>query len=451
MLGVWRDENAVMTEDVSLFDEVQPAPTGTVTFLFTDIEGSTRLLQHLGRRYGELQAAHQRAIRAACRAWGGYEVDTQGDSFLWAFQSAADAVQATIAAQRALDDGGPRADDEGRTTKEGGSTTPVVQGTDPEDASSASSSVPRPSSSVTLRVRMSLHTGEPTLVNGRYIGLDLNRGARICAAAHGGQVLLSPTTRDLVEGSLPDGVSLRDMGEHRLKDLRRARRLYQLVIPGRDNDFPPLRTLTAHRNNLPIQATPLVDREAECKALRALLTRDTVRLVTLTGPGGVGKTRLALHTAADLFDLFLDGVFFVPLASVTDPELVLSAIAQALDLQEAGGKSLLESLRAWLKDKRVLLVLDNFEQVTHAGRLITQLLQAAPAVKALVTSRAVLRVYGEQEFQVQPLPVPTEDGGKDYGLGTTDYELRNTHYALRSTPPSNSSSSALRWSAPPSR
>ena len=422
MLGVWRDGNAVMTEDGSLFDEVQPAPTGTVTFLFTDIEGSTRLLQALGRRYGELQAAHQGAIRAACRAWGGYEVDTQGDSFLWAFQSAADAVQAAVAVQRKIDDLRLMIDD----------SAPNHQ----SSIFNPQSSVINPQSSViSLRVRMSLHTGEPTLVNGRYIGLDLNRGARICAAAHGGQVLLSPTTRDLVEGALPQGVTLRDMGEHRLKDLRRARRLYQLVIPGRDNDFPPLRTLTAHRNNLPVQATTLVDREAECGALRALLLRDAVRLVTLTGPGGVGKTRLALHVAAEMFDAFPDGVFFVPLASVTDPELVLSAIAQALDLQEAGGKSLLEGLRAWLKERQVLLVLDNFEQVTHAGRLISQLLQAAPRVKAVVTSRAVLRVYGEQEFGVQTLPVPTEEGlgNRDYGIGNTDYATRNTQYAIRNT------------------
>ena len=418
MFGTWRDGNAVMTEDVSLFDEVQPAPTGTVTFLFTDIEGSTRLLQQLGRRYGELQAAHQAAIRAACRAWGGYEVDTQGDSFLWAFQSAADAVQAAIAAQKKMDD--------------------LSLMTDDSASNHQSSIISHQSSVINLRVRMSLHTGEPTLVHGRYIGMDVNRGARICAAAHGGQVLLSPTTRDLVDGNLPDGVTLRDLGEHRLKDLRRARRLYQLVIPGRPNDFPPLRTLTAHRNNLPIQATSLVDREAEWKALRALLTRDTVRLVTLTGPGGVGKTRLALHTAAEMFDLFPDGVFFVPLAAVTDPELVLSAIAQALDLQETGGKSLLESLRAWLKDKQVLLVLDNFEQVTHAGRLITQLLQAAPAVKALVTSRAVLRVYGEQEFGVQPLPIPVVSGQwsvvSEHSQNTvrpglnTKYEIRITEY-----------------------
>ncbi|MCW5849614.1 MAG: adenylate/guanylate cyclase domain-containing protein, partial [Anaerolineae bacterium] len=205
MLGVWRDENTVMTEDVSLFDEVQPAPTGTVTFLFTDIEGSTRLLQQLGRRYGELQAAHQGAIRGACRAWGGYEVDTQGDSFLWAFQAANDAVQAAITAQKKIDDLRLMTDDSTSNHQSSVINPP--------------SSVVSPPSSVTLRVRMSLHTGEPTLVNGRYIGLDLNRGARICAAAHGGQVLLSPTTRDLVEGNLPDGVTLRDMGEHRLKDL----------------------------------------------------------------------------------------------------------------------------------------------------------------------------------------------------------------------------------------
>lgn len=404
------------------------APAGTVTLLFTDIEGSTKLLQQLGDDYSLLQAEHQRIIRAACRAWDGYEVDTQGDSFFFSFQRAADAVAAAVEAQRQL------AEVSSQRSVASSQRSVVSSQMADGGVEAPESSIVNRQSSVVLRIRMGIHTGEPQLVDGcRYIGLDVNRGARIAAAGHGGQVLLSQTTRDLVDGSLPEGVTIKDMGEHRLKDLRRPRRLYQLIIPGLPSEFPPLKTLNAIRHNLPTQVTTLVGRDADVQAVVALLRRDTVRLVTLTGPGGVGKTRLGLHAAAEVLDQFPDGVFFVPLAPVTDPELVLSAIAQALDVQESGGRSLLESLKARLKDQRLLLVLDNFEQVTLAGRLVTQLLQAAPRVKALVTSRAVLRVYGEQEYPVQPLPAPATDHRPPTTDDLTPHASRFTLHASRLT------------------
>ena len=286
-----------------------------------------------------------------------------------------------------------------------------------------------------VRVRIGLHTGEPAVTGGRYVGLDVHRAARVCNAGHGGQVLLSQTTRDLVARDLPAGVALRDLGLHRLRDLTQAEHLYQLVIPGLPADFPPLRTLDRRPHNLPVQATPLIGREREVAAVGALLRRPEVRLVTLTGPGGVGKTRLALQVGAEVLDGFQDGVFFVALAAVSDPAQVVPEIAQALGLAgsgepslgeriergvydslresfryldpaQFGGPSPRESLIASLRDRELLLILDNFEQVLAAAPLLTDLLAACPGLKALVTSRTVLRLYGAQEFPVPPLALP---------------------------------------------
>ena len=394
------------------------APQGTVTLLFTDIEGSTELLQQVGERYADLLAQHCHRLRQAAQAHHGYEVDTQGDSFLFAFARAQDAVLAAVDAQRALVDGG-------RKTEDGGET---AEGSRQQAAGSRDLG-----SSVSIRVRMGLHTGEPQWTGDRYVGLDLHRGARIMAAGHGGQVLLSQTTYELVQSDLPAGVTLRDMGLHRLKDLRRPRQLYQVVIEGLPDEFPPLKTLDARPNNLPTSLTRLIGREVETQQVGSLLRRPDVHLVTLTGPGGIGKTALALTVAAEVLDQFPDGVFFVSLAPIHDPAHVLSAIAQALNIREQGSQPLRESLVTHLRSRRVLLILDNFEHVVAAAPLALELLSASPSLKVLCTNQVILHVRAEHEFPVAPLPLPPRaDGGRQTADGgDTDYAVRNTQYASR--------------------
>ncbi len=342
-------------------------PSGTVTFLFTDIEGSTRLLQQLGPRYDALLEAHRRLLRTAVEAERGHEVNTEGDAFFVAFSSAARAAAAAVAAQRAL------------------------------------ASFPWPDGAV-VRVRMGLHTGEATPVGGDYVGLDVHRAARICSAGWGGQILLSRATKTLIERTLPPGAGLRDLGEHRLKDLARPEHIFQLVASDLRADFPPPRTLDATPNNLPVQLTSFIGREREVAVARQLL--GTTRLLTLTGPGGTGKTRLALHLAAEVVDQFPDGVCFVPLAPVTDRDLVASTIATTLGVQESGGRRPLEGLLEYLREKQILLLLDNFEQVVAAAPLLSELLKVSLGLKVVVTSRAVLHTSGEQEFPVPPLRLP---------------------------------------------
>jgi len=303
-------------------------PTGTVTLLFSDIEGSTRLLQQLGAGYELMLEDGRTLLRRAFEAYHGYEVDTQGDSFFVAFARATDAVSAAVEMQRAL----------------AGYYWPT---------------------GVSVRVRMGLHTGEPSHAAEGYVGLDVHHAARIMGVGHGGQVLLSQTTRDLVEHDLPDGVSLQDLGAHRLKDLQHPSHLFQLVIAGLPADFPPLKTLDTHPNNLPIQFTQLIGREQEVGFVQHLLQRSSVRLLTLTGPGGTGKTRLGLQVAAELSESFRDGVFFVNLAPITDPALVVPTIAQTVEVKESAGQPLLDMLTTFLREKQVLLLLDNFEQVVQ--------------------------------------------------------------------------------------
>ena len=344
-------------------------PTGTVTFLFTDIEGSTRLLQQLGDRYSRVLEECRRLLRAAFQEWNGHEVDTQGDAFFVAFARATDAVSAAVDGLHAL-------------------------------------AVHSWTEDVVVRVRMGLHTGEPQLSSEGYIGIDVHHGARVMSAGHGGQVLLSQATRDLVVHQLPGGVSLRDMGEHRLKDLQRPVHLFQLVIAGLPADFPSLKTLDIYPNNLPIQPTPLIGREKEVASLGQLLRRVDVRLVTLTGPGGTGKTRLALQVAAELSDLKWRGIYFVDLAPVSDSAQVIPTIASTLGLREERGRSPLECLKEEIDQNRVLLLLDNFEQVLDAAVQVSELLVACSQLKIMVTSRAVLRVRAEREFAVPTLRLP---------------------------------------------
>ena len=340
-------------------------PTGTITFLFTDVEGSTQLLRALGaERYGQALHTHRRLLREAATRHGGHEVDTQGDAFFFAFHRAVDAVRAAADSQVVLQ------------------ANPWADGHQ-------------------LRVRMGIHTCEAAATNEGYVGVGVHLGARICAAAHGGQVLLSQTTFGLIkdEGT---GIAILDLGEHRLKDLSEPQRLFQLVSPTLPNTFPPLRTLENHPTNLPVQATPLVGREREIGEVTDLLRREGVRLVTLTGPGGTGKTRLALQSAAELVEAFPHGVFLVPLAALNDPSLVMPAVAQALGVNEAAG----QSLSGYLATKALLLVMDNFEHVIDAAGETAELLSSAPAVKLLATSREPLHLAAERVYPVPPLGLP---------------------------------------------
>jgi predicted ATPase/class 3 adenylate cyclase len=313
-------------------------PSGTVTFLFTDIEGSTRLLHELGDAYADALADHRQTLRGAFARHNGVEVDTQGDAFFVAFARASDALAAAREVQAALNGA--------------------------------------------IRVRIGVHTGEPLLTEDGYVGMDVHRAARIAAAGHGGQVLVSQSTRDLVSVDL-----LRDLGLHRLKDLTAPERIYQLGAA----TFPPLKTLD--RTNLPFAATPLVGRTRELRELTETL-RDGTRLLTVTGAGGSGKTRLALQVAAEMVDEFTEGVFFVPLAAVHDPALVGTTIAQA------AGVHVVDDLRAL----EMLLVVDNLEHLLGAAGTFTELLDRARGVKLLATSRTRLRLSAEVEYPLEPLP-----------------------------------------------
>jgi predicted ATPase/class 3 adenylate cyclase len=340
-------------------------PAGTVTMLFSDIEGSTALLSRLGDRYGEALSDHRVLLRAAFETWHGREISTEGDSFFVVFEAAGDAVACALAAQRAL------------------------AGHDWPDGDA-------------VRVRMGLHTGEPIQHEDNYIGMDVHRAARIAATAHGGQVVLSEATFGRV-GSLPDEVSVRDLGFHRLKDISAPERIYQLAAPGLRADFPPLKSLGTQAS-LPVPATPLVGRDDDLGRLRAAISRPGVRLVTLTGPGGVGKTRLSLAAAAALEHAFPHGVFFTALAAVRDADVMWKALASDLNVDGDGSAAVMEHLR----NRRVLLVLDNLEQLAEADQVVAALLAAAPGLVMLATSRGPLHVQGEHEFPVPILEVPRD-------------------------------------------
>ncbi|HLZ60452.1 MAG TPA: tetratricopeptide repeat protein [Ktedonosporobacter sp.] len=346
-------------------------PAGTVTLLFTDMQGSTRLLQQLGQRYAELLAECRALLRAVFEQWSGHEVDTQGDAFFVAFPRATDAVAAAVAAQRALF---------------------VHEWPD----------------SVEVRVRIGLHTGEPQPAEEGYVGMDVHRAARIMGAAHGGQVLLSQTTSNLVRYDLPEAVTLRDLGAYHLKDVEGFTHLFQIVIPDISIDFPPLLNAAPEQvfHDFPPQLTPFIGREQEITRIGTTLRQPDVRLLTLIGTAGVGKTRLAVQAASEMSEMFRDGIFFIALEQVGTPEGVVPAIAQTLNIQEEKGRPLFERVKSTLREQRALLILDNFEHVGAASLLVINLLAACPHMKALITSRQVLHVQAEHVFDVPPLALP---------------------------------------------
>ena len=352
-----------------------PYATGVSTFLFTDVEGSTKLWQQFPNAMQTALARHDDLLRTAVEVSHGHVIKSTGDGFFAVFNAATDAVQACILAQRGL---------QGETW---GQTGP-------------------------LRVRMGLHSGEAQERGGDYFGTAINRAARVMAAASGGQVLLSSDAADTLAGHLPEGASLRDLGEHRLKDLQRPEHIFQLVYPGLAADFPAIGSLNRLPNNLPSQPSVFVGRQTELGDIKELLAADPVRMLTLTGPGGTGKTRLALQAAAELSDRFDDGTYFVDLAPIRDPGSVLATIARTVGLKESSNGSMVEELGEQLRDKDLLLLLDNFEQVTPAAVQVAELIRICPHLKMLTTSREALHVRGERLYPVPPLGIPPASTGR---------------------------------------
>ena len=346
-------------------------PSGTVTLVFTDIEGSTRLLASLGSRYEAVLAEHRRLLRAAFQSHAGIEVDTQGDALFYAFAKAHDAVTAAVAAQRAL------------------ASHDFGEG-------------------VELKVRMGIHTGEPTVTEEGYVGPDVHLGARISAVAWGAQIVVSSATAGLLSPGLED-VTLRSLGDHALKDIDKRVELFQVMAPGLIEDFPALRTKGTHPTNLPPRLASLIGREQDLAALKELLASPETSVVTVVGPGGTGKTSLAAALGAQLLSKFPNGVFFVDLSALNDPALVIPALAHTLALKETPGRTLQQSLSAHLSSKDMLVILDNFEQVIDSAPEVSALLTEAPGLKVVITSREALRIQAERVVSLSPLELPSED------------------------------------------
>jgi predicted ATPase/class 3 adenylate cyclase len=338
----------------------------TLTFVFTDLESSTRLWERFPEAMKPAVERHDAILRDAVEGSDGRVVKIMGDGLMAVFSSAAGGLDACLRAQRALQD------------EAWGETGP-------------------------LRVRMGIHAGEALPRAGDFLGPAVNRAARIMAAAHGGQVLLSERVAQLAGERLPADAGLRDLGEHRLRDLSQPEHIFQLVHSDLASDFPPLQTLSYRPNNLPTQTSEFLGRDAQVAAIRDLLDAVGVRLLTLTGPGGIGKTRLALQAAADQIDRFDDGVYFVDLSAVRSANAVFDAIVRAVGLAGAGDERPLEVLKQELRHRHMLLLLDNFEQVMAAAEGVADLLQQCSELKVLVTSREALRVRGEHLLAVPPL------------------------------------------------
>jgi predicted ATPase/class 3 adenylate cyclase len=368
---------------------VSERPTGTITFLFTDIESSTKLWEQHPEAMKVAVARHDAILRSAVGAHLGYVVKTMGDGLLAAFGTAHAALAAAVQAQRSL---------LAETWSEIGS----------------------------LRARMALHTGPAEEREGDYFGPALNRAARLMAAGHGGQILLTQATHELVRHHVVPEITLRDLGERRLKDLIRPEHVYQLVATGLPANFPPLKTLDLRPNNLPVQLTSFIGRETQMAEVKDRLS--AAGLLTLTGVGGTGKTRLALHVAADELDTFSDGVWLVELAPLSDPGLVPQSVATALHVPEEGGRSRLATLTDALRARHLLLLLDNCEHVVEAcARLAEGLLRACPELKILATSREALRIAGETTYQVPSLALPGRVNNRE-ALPTTHDAARITQY-----------------------
>ncbi len=353
------------------------APGGTITFLFTDIEGSTRLWEHHSSAMSGALARHDSIVRAAIERRGGHIFKTVGDAFCAAFSAATGALAAAFDLQRGI------------TSEPWGDAAIVV--------------------------RCALHCGTAEQRDGDYFGPTLNRVARLLAAAHGGQVLLSQAAAALTRESMPPECALIDLGTHRLRDLEREEHIFQLAHPDLRADFPPIKALRARHDNLPPERTAFIGRERERAELRELLLHPDTRLLTLTGAGGCGKTRLAVQVAGECIEDFSDGVCFVALAAITDPEFIAPAIMQALNLREGGDRAVKQVLSAYLRDKSLLLVLDNFEQVMEAAPLVGELVSGSH-VRVITTSRAPLHLYGEREYPVPTLAIPKSADATELSL-----------------------------------
>jgi predicted ATPase/class 3 adenylate cyclase len=361
----------IVAAEVSMQASVE-FPSGTVTFLFTDIEGSTALWEEHRETMRVAVDRHLALLGEAIAAHGGVHFKTVGDAVQAAFHTAPDALAAALDGQRAI------------------------------------LAEPWPDETGPPRVRMALHAGTAIPSDGDYLAPALNRLARMMGTGHGGQVLASEAVRRLLAGDVPAGVSLRSLGAHALRDLHDPEDIFQIVAPGLPDDFPPLRSLPRHPTNLATPPTSLIGRDDELATIARLMQDQATRLVTLTGPGGSGKTRLAIEIAGEVLDGFPDGVYFVDLSPLRDPSLVVARIASTLSVREAPGEDLRDTLAAFLAEKRLLLVLDNFEQVLAAAADIAALLAACPQLAVLATSREPLHLRAEREFPVLPLALADE-------------------------------------------